>query len=119
MWHVLRNSAMSTVTILGVNLAFLISGAVISESIYSIPGLGQIVVRSIFDRDYPVIQGVALTVGILVLTINLITDICYALLDPRVSFEMTAESSITAVQRPRRCRENAVIRTRRRWLDRR
>jgi len=87
LWHVLRNSAMSTVTILGVNLAFLISGAVISESIYSIPGLGQLVVRAIFDRDYPVIQGATLTVGIMVLTINLVTDLCYALLDPRVSFK--------------------------------
>lgn len=69
-----------------VNLAFLISGAVITESIYSIPGLGQLIVRAIFDRDYPVIQGATLTVGILVLLINLITDIVYATLDPRVSF---------------------------------
>lgn len=86
-WHVLRNSALSTVTILGVNLAFLIGGTTIIETIFAIPGLGQLIVRSIFDRDYPIIQGVTLVFGILVLVVNLFTDLSYAVLDPRVSFE--------------------------------
>ncbi len=84
-WHVLRNSALSTVTILGVNLAFLVGGTTIIETIFSVPGIGQLIVRSIFDRDYPVIMGVTLFFGVLVLVINLLTDLSYAVLDPRVS----------------------------------
>lgn len=86
-WHVLRNSALSTITILGINFAFLLGGATITESIFAIPGLGQLVVRAIFDRDYPVIQGVTLAIGVIVLVVTLVTDIIYAILDPRVSYE--------------------------------
>jgi peptide/nickel transport system permease protein len=85
-WHILRNSAMSTVTILAVNLAFLIGGTTIIETIFAIPGLGQLIIRSIFDRDYPIIQGATLAFGVLVLFINLVTDISYAVLDPRLSY---------------------------------
>ena len=85
-WHILRNSAMSTVTILAVNLAFLIGGTTIVESIFAIPGLGQLLIRSIFDRDYPIIQGATLAFGVMVLFINLATDISYAILDPRLSY---------------------------------
>ena len=62
-------------------------GTTIVETIFSIPGLGQLIVRAIFDRDYPIIQGVTLAIGILVLLVNLLTDLTYAILDPRVSFE--------------------------------
>lgn len=86
-WHVLRNSAMSTVTILGVNLAFLIGGTTIIETIFAIPGIGQLIVQAIFDRDYPIIQGVTLAFGVMVLLVNLITDLSYALLDPRVKLQ--------------------------------
>jgi peptide/nickel transport system permease protein len=86
-WHVLRNSALSTITILGVNFAFLVGGATITESIFAIPGIGQLIVRAIFDRDYPIIQGATLAIGLIVLTVTLLTDIVYAALDPRVSFE--------------------------------
>jgi len=86
-WHVLRNSALSTITILGLSFAFLLGGATITESIFAIPGLGQLIVSSIFNRDYPVIQGVTLAIGIIVLSVTLFTDIIYALLDPRVSYE--------------------------------
>jgi peptide/nickel transport system permease protein len=85
-WHVLRNSAMSTTTIFAVNLAFLIGGTTIVETIFAIPGLGQLIIKSIFDRDYPIIQGVTLVIGVLVLFINLITDISYAILDPRLTY---------------------------------
>lgn len=84
--HVLRNSALSTVTILGINLAFLIGGTTIVETIFAIPGLGQLIVTAVNQRDYPVIQGVTLTIGVIVLLINLITDLMYAVLDPRVSY---------------------------------
>jgi peptide/nickel transport system permease protein len=85
-WHVLRTSALSTVTILGVNLAYLIGGAAVTETIFSLPGVGQLIVSSIFNRDYPVIQGATLFFGLLVLVINLLTDLSYALLDPRVQY---------------------------------
>jgi peptide/nickel transport system permease protein len=84
--HVLRNSAMSTATILAVNLAFLIGGTTIVETIFAVPGIGQLIVKSIFDRDYPVIQGITLMIGVLVLLINFLTDLSYALLDPRISY---------------------------------
>jgi peptide/nickel transport system permease protein len=86
MRHVLRTSALSTITILGVNLAYLVGGAAVTETIFAIPGIGQMVVRAIFDRDYPLIQGATLAFGVLVLTVNLITDLIYATLDPRVSY---------------------------------
>lgn len=86
-WHVLRNSAMSTVTVLGINLAFLIGGTTIVETIFSIPGLGKLIVESILQRDYPVIQGATLVIGLIVLVINLATDLSYAVLDPRVRYE--------------------------------
>lgn len=84
--HVLRNSALSTITILGINLAFLIGGTTIVETIFAIPGLGQLIVNAVNQRDYPVIQGVTLVIGIIVLLINLLTDLSYAVLDPRVSY---------------------------------
>lgn len=86
-WHVLRNSSMATVTILGINLAFLIGGTTIVETIFSIPGIGKLIVEAILSRDYPVIQGVTLVIGVLVLIVNLCTDLTYAVLDPRVKFE--------------------------------
>jgi peptide/nickel transport system permease protein len=84
--HILRNSSMSTVTILAVNLAFLIGGTTIIETIFAIPGLGQLIIKAIFDRDYPIIQGITLAIGVLVLFINLLTDLSYAVLDPRVAY---------------------------------
>jgi peptide/nickel transport system permease protein len=86
LWHVLRNSSMATVTILAVNLAFLVGGTTIVETIFAVPGIGQLIVKAIFDRDYPIIQGVTLAIGVLVLFINLLTDLSYAILDPRVSY---------------------------------
>ena len=85
-WHVLRNSAMSTATILAVFLAFLIGGTTIVETMFAVPGIGQLIIKAIFDRDYPIIQGVTLAIGVMVLFINLITDISYAILDPRLSY---------------------------------
>ena len=84
--HVLRTSALSTITILSVNFAYLVGGAAVTETIFAIPGVGQLVVSSIFSRDYPVIQGATLFFGLLVLVISLITDLVYAVLDPRVQY---------------------------------
>ena len=85
--HVLRPSLISTVTVLGVNLGFLIGSTVIIETVFAIPGLGFLMVSSIQARDYPVIQAVTLVMAVLVITVNLLTDMTYALLDPRVSYD--------------------------------
>jgi peptide/nickel transport system permease protein len=85
--HVLRNGLMATVTILGVNIGWLMGGSVVVETVFSLPGLGALIVSSISARDYPMIQGIALVFGLLVIVINLVTDLVYAALDPRVSYE--------------------------------
>lgn len=85
--HVLRNAILSAVTVFGINLAFLISGTVIIENLFAIPGLGQLLISSIFSRDYPVVQGVTLIFAVLIISVNLLTDVTYALLDPRVTYD--------------------------------
>ena len=84
--HVLRNAVIPAITVLGVNVAFLIGGALIVENVFALPGVGQLMVQSIFQRDFPVVQGVTLVFGVLVVLVNLLTDVGYALLDPRVRF---------------------------------
>jgi peptide/nickel transport system permease protein len=85
--HVLRNALISTITILGLNIGWLIGGSVVIETVFSIPGIGSLIVSSIYARDYPVIQGVTLCFGVLVILINLVTDLAYALFDPRVAYD--------------------------------
>jgi peptide/nickel transport system permease protein len=85
--HVLRNAMLSAVTVLGVNLSFLIGSTVVIENVFALPGLGQLLASSIFTRDLSVVQGITLVFGILVVTINLLTDVAYAALDPRVSYD--------------------------------
>lgn len=82
--HVLRNALISTITLLGLNIGALFGGAVITESVFAIPGVGRLMVDSIFGRDYPMIQGLTLTFAILVSLVFLLTDLAYAQLDPRV-----------------------------------
>lgn len=84
--HVLRNGLLATVTILGVNIGWLMGGSVVIENVFSLPGLGALIVSSIGARDYPMIQGIALVFGLLVVVINLLTDLVYAALDPRVTY---------------------------------
>jgi peptide/nickel transport system permease protein len=82
--HSLRNALISTITVLTVNLGFLIGGAVIVEKVFDVPGMGQLLVDSIFTRDFPVIQGLTLVFGVLVVLLNLTADLAYAAIDPRV-----------------------------------
>src|SRR5262245_7039905 len=82
--HILRTSLGSTVTIIGVNVGFLLAGAVIVENVFSVPGSGALLVDSVFSRDYTVVQGITLIYAVIVVMINLITDLTYPLLDPRV-----------------------------------
>ena len=84
--HVLRNAVIPAITVLGINIGFLIGGTVIIENVFAIPGLGQLMINSIFQRDFPVVQGVTLVFAIMVILLNLLADVAYAALDPRVRF---------------------------------
>ncbi|KFI25046.1 ABC transporter permease [Paenirhodobacter enshiensis] len=83
--HVLRNALISTVTLFGLNVGWLIGGAVITESVFAIPGVGRLMIDSIFARDYPVIQGLLLVLVLTVSVVFLLTDIVEGLLDPRLN----------------------------------
>jgi peptide/nickel transport system permease protein len=85
--HVLRNAVIPAVTVLGINIGFLVGGTVIVENVFAIPGIGQLMINSIFQRDFPVVQGVTLVFGVLVVMVNLLADLSYAALDPRVRFD--------------------------------
>lgn len=85
--HSLRPALIATITVLAVNLGWLISGAVVIERVFDIPGLGQLLVESIFTRDFPTIQGLTLVFGLIVIAINLLADLSYAAVDPRVRYE--------------------------------
>ena len=82
--HVLRNSLIAMITVLGVNVGFLLSGAVVVENVFAIPGVGTLLVSSIIARDFAVVQTLTLLFGVSVIVINLLTDVSYAKLDPRV-----------------------------------
>ena len=85
--HVLRNAVIPAVTVLGINIGFLIGTTVIIEEVFAIPGVGQLMINSIFQRDFPVVQGVTLVFAIMVVLLNLLADVAYAALDPRVRFD--------------------------------
>jgi peptide/nickel transport system permease protein len=82
--HALRNALIPVVTLAGLQLGTLLSGAVLTEQVFDIPGLGKLVVDSVFNRDYPVIQGVVLVTGLLYVLINLATDVLYTVINPRL-----------------------------------
>ncbi|MDQ7910092.1 ABC transporter permease [Phytohabitans sp. ZYX-F-186] len=82
--HGLRNALMPVVTVVGLQAGALLGGAVITETVFGLPGLGRMLVNGIFSRDYPVIQGAVLVIVLAVLAVNVVTDVLYAALDPRV-----------------------------------
>jgi peptide/nickel transport system permease protein len=84
--HVLRNAAVPIVTIIGVGIATLIGGVVVTESVYSIPGLGRLTVDAVLARDYPTVQAVILIFSVVYVLINLLVDLSYTLLDPRIRY---------------------------------
>lgn len=85
--HVLPNSLISTISIIGVRVSWIIGGTVVVEKIFSVPGLGSLLIDAIVSRDLPVIRGLTVFFAIMVVIVNLVTDICYALADPRVRLE--------------------------------
>ena len=84
--HGLRNASISIITIMGLQLGSLLSGSVLTETVFAYPGIGRLLVRSIFERDYPVVQGVILLVALIYLIANLIVDMLYAAVDPRIRY---------------------------------
>lgn len=84
--HALRNAAVPIVTIIGIGIALLIGGVVVTESVYNIPGLGRLVLDAILKRDYPIIQGLILMFSFVYILINLAIDILYTLIDPRIRY---------------------------------
>jgi peptide/nickel transport system permease protein len=84
--HALKNAAVPIVTVIGLGVALLIGGVVVTESVYNIPGLGRLVVDAITRRDYPIIQGLILFFAFIYVALNLIIDIAYTVLDPRIRY---------------------------------
>jgi peptide/nickel transport system permease protein len=84
--HALKNAAIPIVTVIGIGIALLIGGAVVTESVFAIPGLGRLTVDAILRRDYPVIQGIVLMFSFVYVLVNLLIDICYTVLDPRIRY---------------------------------
>jgi peptide/nickel transport system permease protein len=85
--HAVRNGIISMVTVLGLNIAYLVGGTLVVEKVFALPGIGSLMIDSILQRDFTVVQGITLVFAILVVLINLITDIVHSLLDPRVTFD--------------------------------
>jgi peptide/nickel transport system permease protein len=85
--HAVRNGVISMVTVLGLNIAYLVGGTLVVEKVYALPGIGSLMIDSIFQRDFTVVQAITLVFAILVVIVNLVTDIIHSLLDPRVRFD--------------------------------
>ena len=86
MRHALKNAAVPIVTIIGIGVALLISGVVVTESVFAIPGIGRLTVDAIIRRDYPIIQGVILIFSAVYVLVNLVVDLSYRLFDPRIQY---------------------------------
>lgn len=85
--HALRNAMIPTMTVAGMQLGYLIGGSLVVESVFAWPGLGRLMLDSIQQRDYPMIQGIVLVYAVLMLAVNLLVDVLYALIDPRVRYD--------------------------------
>lgn len=86
MQHALKNAAVPIVTVIGIGVALLISGVVVTETVFAMPGIGRLTVDAIIRRDYPIIQGVILLFSVIYVVVNLIVDLSYRLFDPRIQY---------------------------------
>lgn len=85
--HALRNALIPAVTIVGVQVGFLLSGALVIEQVFSLPGVGRLTVQAVLDRDFPLVQGCIIVIATIFVFANLVTDLVYVYLDPRISYE--------------------------------
>jgi peptide/nickel transport system permease protein len=86
MRHALRNAAVPILTVIGIGIALLIGGAVVTESVFGLPGLGRLTVEAVLSRDFPTIQTVILLFSVVYVVVNLLIDISYTLFDPRIRY---------------------------------
>lgn len=84
--HALRNALIPTLTVIGITIAVLMGGAIVVETVFNLPGLGRLIIQSVLRRDYPVIQGAVLFVATLYVVINLVVDVLYVWVDPRIHY---------------------------------
>jgi len=85
--HALKNAMIPVITVFGLEFGYMLGGAVLTETVFSLPGVGRLMVEGIFQRDYPVVQGAMLLVAATFVLVNLLTDIAYALFDPKIRYE--------------------------------
>ena len=85
--HAVRNAMVPVVTVIGLNTGLLLAGAILTETVFSWPGLGRLVVEAVYERDYPLVVGSILIFAIIFVIVNLITDIFYTYIDPRIHYE--------------------------------
>lgn len=84
--HALKNALIPVITVMGIQVAFLLGGAVVIESVFSLPGLGRLTINAIQARDYPLVQAIVLFVAMMVVVVNLLVDLIYAVIDPRIRY---------------------------------
>jgi peptide/nickel transport system permease protein len=85
--HALKNAMIPVITVFGLEFGYMLGGAVLTETVFSLPGVGRLMVEGIFQRDYPIVQGSMLLVATTFVMVNLLTDIAYALFDPKIRYE--------------------------------
>ncbi len=85
--HALKNVLVPVITVIGISFGLLLSGSVVIETVYSIPGMGRLLANAVFGRDYPLIQGGLLVTAAVLVVLNLIVDVLYAVVDPRVKYD--------------------------------
>lgn len=83
--HIVRNAILPTVSVVGVHLSYIVGGSIVIERVFNLPGIGQLMIQAILNRDFPLMQAVTLMVGLLVIAVGILTDVVYNLLDPRVA----------------------------------
>ncbi len=85
--HILRNAIIPTVTVLGLNAGFLMGGAVVTETVFSYPGMGLLTIQAIYGRDYPIVQAFVVVAAVAITLFNLLADVVYAVVDPRIRYQ--------------------------------
>ena len=85
--HALRNAVLPVITIIGIEAAFLIGGLIVTETVFNIPGVARFLVEAIQWRDYPIVQNLVMFIAFIVVFINFLVDMAYAILDPRIKYD--------------------------------
>src|SRR5437763_4501043 len=84
--HALRNALLPVVTVIGIEAAFLVGGLIVTETVFNIPGIARFLVTALTQRDYPIVQNLVMFIAVIVVTINFLVDMLYAVLDPRIKY---------------------------------